>query len=139
MKKPYLVTESVTEAFPEYEKSAWFKSGYAHDEKSKYFIMLLDDKEWKHVEDYLEDLVKDGGFAWAIEDSNVSLEADSFGDGDELSWSWIKSLGLFAAIEQCLDLTKPQNIAYVIYKFCEREGIEDYFDFARRVAFINGR
>lgn len=137
MKNYYLCSEEVVKAFPDLVKSKSFISGYEHDKGKNYYIVITPD--FQPIQDYFDNKNPDGFWICEIIDSQLEIDEIDFFDSNEceanecsISIEDCKEMGIFAAIEQFIGVTKEQNIAYAIYKICEREELNP-IEFANKL------
>lgn len=138
MKDFYVCSEAVVKAFPELVKSNPFKSGYDYDKDKNYYIVIVPDFE--PIESYYNTLNPSDFWIYEIVDSQIILGESQSGEDedvdeffeDPISVDECKKMGLFSAIQYYVGVTKEQNIAYAIFKICERDGL-DPIEFANKL------
>lgn len=112
----FLCSDGVIKTFPLLVKSKPFKSGFECDSEYNYYVIILNDDEYKEIEKYYDSKVDE------CDDENFWLKEILPGTMDVKGFTLkcIKKNGLFMEICNILDLTNIKNQALSIFNLSEK-------------------
>lgn len=107
----FICSEKVIQAFPEYEHSKPFKSGFGNDNNDNYVALLDFEKVKQHYNQLLE--YEQDEF-WCRECVPGQMDVSKF------TLSGMRKNGIFKEIEKKLDLTTIKNQAMTIFNLAQK-------------------